>query len=979
MTPDSDEEIKADVESELSFSKINRRKFLGTAAGITGASLISTDAASTNINSQNGSEEHINSLIEQMTLEEKVQMMHGIETEDHYRYIPPIPRLGIPAIKMTNGPAGVSQGGLPPQPEATALPVPIGLASSWDPSLAEQYGALMGKETLAVGRNLLEAPMMNIVRVAVAGRNFETFGEDPYLMSQLVVPEINGVQDQGIPADAKHYVANNFEKRRRFVSVNISERTLREIYLPAFKNAVKQSNVATVMAAYNRVNGPYNTANKHTLADILKQEWGFEGYVMSDWGATHSTVPAVTAGLDQEMPAGRYFDEDLITAVNSGKVSEATINDHVRRILGVIFRFDLGERKIADADDIPIKKHGRIARRIAEQGAVLMKNDGSLLPIDSNEVDSIAIIGPYADKAKTGGGGTSEVVPFYTVDPLSAIRERAGSDVSVEYVETSGSGYPPIPTSALIPPGEGDQQGLRAEYYNNQNWEGEPVATRIVKQINTTRKEISKIDGLGETYFSVRWTGKLVPPETGAYLFSLTSDDGSFLYLDGEQVIGNNGYHNSETKTVAVNLEADRTYDIRVDWFQDSQDAEITLAWSTPGRAELSQAREAARNADVALVFARGSSTEGSDRDNLELNYNQNELISAVASENNRTAVVLRTGGPIVMPWVEEVPSILQMWYPGQEDGNATASILFGDTNPSGKLPVTFGKQWKDYPANPSEHPERYPGTYEGESSYPVTDESDSYYLFLDEGESYPVADYSEGVYVGYRYFDEKDIEPLFEFGHGESYTSFEYGKLKLSQAAIIPEDSVTASVDVSNTGGVDGAEVVQVYVSDIDPAVGRPPKELKGVSKVEIPAGETQTVSVDLDSEAFQYWDPKNEDWTVNYGKFDVLVGASSRDIRDEVTVKVHDPGSGRDNGNNSADDGRDDNNAGGETDDADDIYQGSGDDDNGDDIDADGDGHIDEDDEDKDDDDDSDGNNRDDDDDGAIDEDDDRNNGDD
>jgi beta-glucosidase len=404
-------------------NKIRRRAFLKQSAIATATAALVAKAPKAFAAA--GAAEQVNdgrveALIALMTLEEKIQMLHGANRRGFIGYVPGIPRLGIPELALTDGPAGVRHG------PGTAFPAPVALAATWDRSLAQEYGAALGAETKAKGQNILLAPMVNIVRVPEGGRNFETFGEDPYLTAQIATAEIRGIQSQGVMAEVKHYAANNQEKDRLQVSAEVDERTLREIYLPAFEAAVKEAKVGSVMAANNKVNGTFSSENTHLLKDILKGEWGFDGFVVSDWGATHSTVEAANNGLDIEMPGNKYFGEQLLAAVRQGQVSQATIDDKVRRILRMMMRFGLLDRP-AKVASIDYQVQGQVARRVAQAGVVLLKNEGNLLPLDVNKFKSIALIGPYADQATSGGGGSARMSPFYTVSPLGAIAQRIGN------------------------------------------------------------------------------------------------------------------------------------------------------------------------------------------------------------------------------------------------------------------------------------------------------------------------------------------------------------------------------------------------------------------------------------------------------------------------------------------------------------------------------------------------------------------------
>jgi beta-glucosidase len=676
-------------------------------------------------------------LVGQMTLDEKLQQLHGIRDATHYRFVPPLPRLGIPGLQVTNGPAGAGPGGTRPQAKATALPAPISLAATWDPSLAKLNGAIIGEESKDIGNGLVEAPDINIARVPQNGRTFEGYGEDPYLAGQISVNNIIGMQSQGVIANVKHYAANNQETNRFTVNEEIDERTLREIYLPAFEASVKQGHVASLMCAYPRVNGTYCCENDLLLNQILKKEWGFDGFVTSDFGAVHSTIASATSGLDLEMPNGKYFgDDDLKSAVQSGKIPVSVIDDKLIRRFQAMMRFGIFDHP-PSAAPIPAEKNGAISRRLAEEGMVLLKNDGGILPLNAAKLKSVAVIGPAAAKAFSGGGGSSHVVPLYTADPVDGIRRRAGEKVTIS--------------------------------------------------------------------------------------------------------------------------------------FSDGADS--------------AQAVSVARAADIAIVMVGDVTTEGRDH-TISLAGNQDDLINAVAASNPRTIVVLKSGSAVLMPWVEQVPAILEAWYPGEEDGNAVAAVLFGDFNPSGKLPITFPKSLDDLPANT---PDQYPGTgpaVEFKNNY--NDEKDK-----SAPGSGGVAHYSEGVFVGYRHYDAKGIAPLFPFGHGLSYTSFTYQDLKISpvEASLHKEHlpTVTVELTVINSGRVAGAEVAQVYVGlPTTDSVPQPPKQLKGFQKISLAPGKQARVRIVLDARSLSYWDVKNHAWAIAPGDYQIMVGASSRDVRLHGQFKV-------------------------------------------------------------------------------------------
>ena len=800
-------------------------------------------------------EGEVNVLLSKMTLQEKIDQLGGIGFETKTNK-----RLNIPPIKMTDGPAGVRWG------KATAFPSPIALAASWDRDLLNRVGKAIAEEVKAKGRNSILGPCVNIQRIPVGGRNFESYGEDPYLASQMAVSYIKGVQSENVIACVKHYVCNNQEWEREKLDVRINERALREIYLPAFKAAVQDAGVWSVMAAYNLVNGKYCTANPHLLTDILKKEWGFKGYVVSDWGATHSTVEAANAGLDLEMPLGRYFGSKLLEAVKNGKVSEETINDKVRRLLWV--RFKAGLFKKGTKPDTTILRssaHKQIALEAAEKGIVLLKNENSLLPLNKHKIKTIAVIGPDADSPITGGGGSAMVTPYYTVSPLKGIKKRAGESIKIYYAP----GVPikgdilPLESKYIEPPIDSKSgHGLRGEYFNNKDLEGKPTLSRIDHQISFNWGYNMPDPALQENndtdQFSIRWTGKILPEKTGLYKINILNNDGIRLYLNNKLLLDDWRENPIKIRSAPVYLTAGRAYDIIIEYFSEGGISQIKLGWEVPGESTIDKAVSVAKKADVALVFTGLSNyfeSEGYDRDSMEL-PNQDKLIQAIADANPNTIVVMCTGAPVLMTkWVDKVPAILQAWYPGQEAGNGIAAVLFGDYNPSGKLPCSCIKKQEDSP------------TFNG---------------YKDESLKAP---YTEGIFVGYRYLEKNHIEPLFPFGHGLSYTEFKYSNLKIKKTG---RKEFNVYVDIKNTGKVEGTETVELYVRDVKCSVERPEKELKGFSKVVLKPGEKKTVTIHLKKDAFAFYDDNKNQWVVEPGKFDVLVGSSSEDIRVKGSLKI-------------------------------------------------------------------------------------------
>jgi beta-glucosidase len=655
-------------------------------------------------------------LLHAMTLDDKIAMVHGLDPvpiNGYIGYVPPNPRLGIPALRLADGRAGVGNGAK----DVTLLPAPIAAAASWDTSLMDAYGKVLGEEEWQKGANVALAPTVDVVRVPEWGRTFESYGEDPYFNGLMAAAEINGIQSQGPIADANMYLTMNQESNRVHISSVVDERTMQEIYLPPFEAAVREGHVGTFMCAYIKTNGTYSCESPHLLNGLLKKQLGFDGWVMSDWGATHSAVASAKAGLDQEMPDSRYYGQALKAAVQNDQVSIATLDEHVRGILITMFRHGLFDNPQPGNWNTSVRStaHDAFSRSVAERGTVLLKNQHDILPLSG--VKSIAIIGADGGtKPQAEGVGSSHVVAPYVVSPLDGIRTRAGKAIQVSYA------------------------------------------------------------------------------------------DGS----------------------------------------------------------DLMQAVSVARAADTTIVFASASEREGTDRPNLELPGNQDQLISAVAAANSNTVVVLNTGGPVLMPWISRARAIVEAWYPGQEDGDAIAAVLFGDVNPGGKLPLTFPRTEAEVPTNT---PQQWPGV-NGRSVY------------------------SEKLDVGYRWYDATGTPPLFPFGYGLSYTTFRLTHLtvapkRLNRTVAHPDQKVVVTVRVTNTGHQAGTEIVQAYVRQPSKN-GEPPRQLHSFTKVVLEPGETKRVTLTLKQRSFSIYDVRTHSWISPSGTYRVLVGTSSRDLPLQCGIAV-------------------------------------------------------------------------------------------
>jgi beta-glucosidase len=801
--------------------------------------------------------DRIDELLGGMSLEEKVSMLAGSDLWHGTG----VPRLGIPPIKVTDGPCGARGGRYQGGATSACFPCGTALAATWNPELVERVGVALGEEARSKRAQVLLAPTVNIHRSPLAGRNFECYSEDPYLTALMAVAYIRGLQSQNVGACIKHFVCNDSEFERNTISSQVGERALREIYLVPFEVAVKEAKPWSVMAAYNKVNGTYASEHPRLLEHILRREWGFEGFVVSDWYGTRSTAAAAEAGLDLEMPGPpRYRGEKLLDEVKSGAVSERSLDAAVRRLLEVTLRSGIldGPEEAAE-ESIDRPEHRQLAREAAAEAIVLLKNDAEVLPLDRNEVRTLAVIGPSADATHVQGGGSAGVTPHYSVSPLEGIRARCGADIAVRY-ERGCTNHKVLPSlgARLVP------SGFQVEYFENPDFSGDPVLTESSRRIDffwEGRIE-PKVD---PEIQAVRFTGTFTPIESGAYTLSLTSAGRSRLFIDGIELIDNwtqqtrgESYFGAGTVEVKAQLEMreGEEREIRIDYCRGNPFlAGVRVGALLPVPEDLmDQAAAAAAEADAAVVVVGLDNKwegEGGDRVDMELPGRQAELVERVAAANPNTVVVVNAGSVVAMDWVDRVAAVLQVWYPGQEMGNALADVLFGDVNPSGRLPTTFPKRIEDNPAYLN-----YPG---------------------ENGEVL----YGEGIFVGYRYYDRKRIEPRFAFGHGLSYTRFGYGELRLDRDRMAADGELVASIEVTNAGERAGSEVVQLYLSDLECSLARPDQELKAFEKVALEPQETKTVRFTLFPFALSFYDPAQEGWVAEPGQFEIRIGASSRDIR--------------------------------------------------------------------------------------------------
>jgi len=807
-------------------------------------------------------ERRVDAILRGMALEEKIDLIGGVDGF----FIRGLARLGLPRMTMADGPFGVRNFG-----PATAMAGGIALAATWNPTLAKRVGTELGRDARAKGVHFLLAPGVNIYRAPMNGRNFEYFGEDPFLASRMAVGYIKGVQAQGVAATIKHFIGNNSEFDRHNTDSVIDERTMREIYLPVFEAAVKEARVGAVMDSYNLTNGIHMSQHSYLNTDVLKKEWGFDGIVMSDWGGTYDGVAASNGGLDLEMPSGRFMNrKDLLPAVERGEVSVATIDEKVRRIVRTAIRFCWIDR---DQTDLAIPRYNQQGRRVAleaaREGMVLLKNEASLLPLNKGKIKSIAVIGPNAHPAVPVGGGSAGVQPFAPVSFLEGLSNNAGTAANVYYHR----GLPTLSELAnatkFSTAEQNGQPGLRTEIFDNMDLSGIPTTTRIDQHINLTGN-FDPLDPSGTPgAYSIRWSGYYVPDTFGTYDIFVQEEGAGFrLYLDDKLLFENWGEKKVLLNQVSVRLSAG-PHKIVLEYSRRRGAARNNLRMGIAWQGSLIDpaAKALATKANVVVIAVGFNSEiegEGGDR-MFPLPVGQDELIRQIAAVNEKTVVVITSGGGVDMSaWLDRVPAIVQAWYLGQEGGTALAEVLFGAVNPSGRLPVTFERRWADNPVYDSYYNE--PGTKR--------------------------IVYKEGVFVGYRGYEHNRVKPLYPFGYGLSYTIFKFSNLTIKPATGGEASGDSSrplyeiSFDVSNAGVRVGAAVAQLYIADKHASVPRPPKELKGFAKVSLKPGQTQRVTLRLDVRSLAYYDVNGKQWRAEAGTFEVLVGTSSEQI--ELTGKL-------------------------------------------------------------------------------------------
>ncbi len=808
-------------------------------------------------------ETRVEDLFSRLTTEEKVTLLAGSEA---FR-LQGVPRLNVPALRLTDGPTGVrSNSGK----EATVFPVAVALAATFNPDLVGRVAAAIAREAHALGEVAILAPTINIVRTPIWGRNFETYSEDPHLTGRLGTGYVQGLQGEGIGASLKHYAANNQELDRMTVSAELDERTLREIYLAAFEMVVAAANPWTVMASYNKLNGTYASENRWLLTDILKIEWGYDGVVVSDWGAVHSTAPAANAGLDLEMPGPpKWFGKKLLDAVEKGEVSRAQLDDNARRMVRFILRTGALDGTPRPKGELLSDNHRSIAREAAEESIVLLKNDGGLLPFDAARTKTVALIGPSVDNLRLQGDGSSRVYTARQVKVREMFASRLGNGVT--FVHADGVDNEPFPRLAQYPmfstTEARDTEGLTSEYFAGDDFSGPPLRTSVEKRFFRYMGEGAPAG----TPMGYRWRGFFWPRKSGTHEFSILGRGHARIALAGKTIVDNASTpipdrhdlvgRESIRRTGSVALEAGHAVPIEIEFAWAGKPT--TLQYMNLGVREpvgsIADAVEAAKAADAAIVMVGSASTteaEGYDRENIDLPGPQNALVEAILAASPNTVVVVNAGSPMTMPWIDKAKAVLVTWLPGEEGPHALANVLFGFSAPSGRLPVTFPRRLEDTPTFK---------TYQGGATAP----------------------YSEGLFVGYRHYDKERIAPLFPFGHGLSYTSFAYSNLAAPSRATAG-DTIEVKVTLANAGKRAGKETVQLYVAPKAPSLPRPPKELKAFAKVSLKPGESKTITLPLDARAFSCYDPKAKRWIAEPGEYDLLVAASATDIRLKHTIQL-------------------------------------------------------------------------------------------
>ena len=833
----------------------------------------------------------IERVLEELTLDEKASLTSGVD----FWNISAIARVGIPPIRVTDGPNGARGSGLLGSGTVTAACVPCGsaLGATWDPALVETVGAMLGREAHTKSCRFLLAPTINLHRSPIAGRNFECYSEDPLLTGKIAAGFVRGVQSQGVAATAKHFVGNEAEFERSTMSSDIDERALRELYLRPFEIVVRESELLAVMTGYNRVNGVFSSENAELLTAILRNEWGFEGIVMTDWFGFADTVMSAAAGLDLEMPGpSRVYGQALADAVRDGRVPAVQLDAIVRRWLTVINRLDAWGDQQPTEESIDRAEDRVVARRAATDSCVLLANAG-VLPLDPNAGLQVALIGPMASNVHMMGGGSANLAPHYKVSLRQVLANRLGERLVFQPGCRIDKSTREIEGTMLATPD--GHQGVSIEIFAGHQLAGDPVATQVRA---TTRLFFVETAGPGlGSEFSFRATTILTPERSGPHVITLVHLGKSRLLVNGEILIdgfGEPGPRGSEAFGMAsaereAPIELTQGIPVELVIEYSSQDAVFLFLAKVglrPARtgSEIDDAVAAASASDVAVVMVGTSDeweSEGHDRDSMDLPGDQDELVRRVAAANPRTIVLVNSGAPVTMRWADDVAAIVQVWLGGQEMAAATDAVLFGDAEPAGRLPTTIPLRLEH---NPSFN------TFPGENDH---------------------HSYGEGLLMGYRWYDTRQLPTRFPFGHGGSYTTFSWATAALSAASLEPGAAITVTVAVTNTGTRRGAEVVQCYIAPPQGRLSRPARELVGWAKLWLEPGETQVAQIELGERAFAHWDSTSPDidalaakvganamlarptdmvtepgWWIDAGEYRIELGVSVAEIRQRLGV---------------------------------------------------------------------------------------------
>ncbi len=808
------------------------------------------------------SDDRVESILSKMSLEEKIDYIGGTGFA-----IRAMPKLHLPAFEMSDGPLGVRSNSRFP---STVYAAGIGLAATWSPDLAKRVGEGIGRDARARGIHFMLGPGVNIYRSPRNGRNFEYFGEDPVLASSIAVGYITGMQQQGVSATIKHFLANNSEFLRHDSDSVIDERALREIYLPTFEAAVKQAHVGAIMDSYNLINGAHATQNGYFNTDILRKQWGFEGVVMSDWSSTYDGVAAASTGLDLEMPTGEFMNrKNLLLAVQDGRVKQQVLNEKIRHILQTAARFGWMDR---EQTDLTLSKYNErnheIALDAARESIVLLKNERQLLPLDKNKIKSLLVVGPDAYPAQPVAGGSGAAIAFSPISIVEGLAHVLGNSAVVYYEPGLSSLQELVSATNFVMDPQDGQDGLKMETFDNGDLSGSPQAVRVVKHINyagfnwdtlSDWEDVAPLLASAPKVVTRRWTGYYIAKESGPYEIAVQGpgeNNGFRLSIDDKRVFDSWELAKAYQDHATIDL-GSGPHKILVEDVQRSPfGGRLRLGIADQRKLVSDAAKRLAAKAEavvVAVGFNRDSEGEGADR-TFSLPIGQDALIREMVSQNKNVIVAVTSGGGVdAARWIDQLPALLELWYPGEQGGTALAEVLFGAVNPSGRLPVTFEKKQEDNPSFSNYYPE--PSTKR--------------------------VVYKEGIFVGYRGFEHNGAKPLFPFGFGLSYTTFNFANLTIRDENTSTVDlKYLVSFDVTNSGRRAGAEVAEVYMADTGTGVPRPPKELKGFVKVNLKPGETQHVMVPLDTRSFAYYDANGGVWRAQAGTYKILVGKSSDEI---------------------------------------------------------------------------------------------------